>query len=761
MSGHQTLLRKASSSILLSFLNCGILSKYPFQGVVTTLKNEKWPYIGDLILFISMLRILSSADERLRRLSGSGLALYLGMGANVMVVAEAIGISKSTIYNGVYEVIGIYDDILKGDGWKHWEAASVQRPNNPFDIIYAEPLQETVSLKAISGTDTEISQTEGCPESIHGNDTGTALHEERPESTRGNDTETALHEELPESTRDNDTGTTLHEECPESTHDNDTGTALHEELPESTRGNDTGTALHEELPESTRDNDTGTTLHEECPKSTHDNDTGTFSTGKNLEATEFLEVFNGVSDSSLVGICRKPKRRGRKNQGKTKRKKKPRVRRNLKGTVGRPPVYVTYPEIIRLFLSIIYYYVYGDPMTTRLWVSCSHHHIHDMLAKVNVCISDPTIGNLLYLFGYSRQKNKKMLPVVNQHPDRDKQFIFIKAMREHAVRSENWILLSSDAKKEEKIGNYANNGTEYRPIENPRLVNDHDFKDNDKGIIKPYVIYDVKKNKGYSVLGRTYDTPEFAIACYDKYFSQYAQKEHPGADHVLILCDGGGSNSSRARMWKNGLQVLADKYNLTIHVCHYPPGTSKWNPVEHRVLSEISKGWAGRPLLTIDHAVNYIKNSGTTTGLTIECEVDETSYEKGKTLSKKEMNALLLHHVNRRIICPQWNYIVYGKEKPKYIESSLLDIEVEVLGELIAKEETRAEILSLAAEKSMKYVESLAEGPERDDAEKKANILSDEAKKASDERDKLKKMKADVINMAASAKKAEATSSAA
>ena len=477
--------------------------------------------------------------------------------------------------------------------------------------------------------------------------------------------------------------------------------------------------------------------------------------------TQSADVPHGVSDSALVGICRKRKKRGRKNQGKTKRRKKSRVRRNMKGTVGRPPVYEVYPEIIRLFLTIINCFVYGDPMTTRLWVSCSQHHIRNKLAELNVFVSDPTVGNLLYMLGYSRQKNKKMLPVVRQHPDRDKQFVFIQAMREFAIRNENWILLSADAKKEEKIGNFQNNGTEYRPIDEPRLVNDHDFKDNEKGIVKPYVVYDMKKNKGYTVLGRSYDTPEFSIACFDKYFSQYAFQDHPKADHVLILCDGGGSNGSRVRMWKNGLQMLAEKYNLIIHVCHYPPGTSKWNPVEHRVLSEISKGWAGKPLLTVAHVVNYIRNSGTETGLTIECEVDETVYEKGKTLSQKDMKALMSHHIERRIICPQWNYIVYGTEKPKYIEFELLDVEAEVLDDLITKEGTRAEILSEAAEQALKAAENMAEGPERTDAEKKAEALSSEAKKAYDEREKLKKMKADVIKMATSAKEAEATTPAA
>ena len=141
---------------------------------------------------------------------------------------------------------------------------------------------------------------------------------------------------------------------------------------------------------------------------------------------------------ALKGICRKPRKRGRKNQGKTKQRRKARDRRNLKGTVGRPPVYTTYPEIIRLVLQIICCYVYGDPMTTQLWVSASQHHIREMLSRFNVVVSDPTIGKLLWALGYSRQKNKKMLPVVNQHPDRDKEFERIKVFREYAAKRDDW-----------------------------------------------------------------------------------------------------------------------------------------------------------------------------------------------------------------------------------------------------------------------------------------------------------------------------------
>lgn len=465
------------------------------------------------------------------------------------------------------------------------------------------------------------------------------------------------------------------------------------------------------------------------------------------DALPLLDDFTlqNINSSAIQGICRKPKKRGRKNQGKSKKKsrKKPRDRRNLKGTVGRPPIYEKYPDIIRIILQTICCYVYGDPTTTHLWVSASHDHIRQLLAKSNVFVSNPSVGRLLWALGYSRQKNKKMLPVVKQHPDRNKQFAFIKALREHASKKNNWSIVSIDTKATENIGNTANKGTEYREIGNPRLTDDHDYKDPEKGVIHPYAVYDMKKNEAYVTLGRTYDTPEFAVSCMRRYINGHMFVNHPEADHLLILCDGGGSNGSRCRKWKEGLASLAEEYDLIIVVCHYPPGTSKWNPVEHRVFSEISKGWAARPLLTVAHAVGYIEASGTSTGLTIKCTVDETEYERGKTLTQKQIDQVMNDHIIRTTLCSQWNYIVY-KRKPENLEDEILEIEQQVLEELEAEEIKRIDLLMLAAEKAIAYVESLPEDQDHTDLFQRIKSLEDVILKAKDSLDSLIKMSKEV-----------------
>ena len=215
---------------------------------------------------------------------------------------------------------------------------------------------------------------------------------------------------------------------------------------------------------------------------------------------------------------------------------------------------------------------------------------------------------------------------------------------------------------------------------------------------------------------------------------------------ILILCDGGGSNGSRCRMWKKGLADLAKELNVKFIVLHYPPGTSKWNPVEHRVLSEISKSFAGRPLLTVAHAVGYIKAAGTSTGLVMKCTVDENEYERGKTLKQKEFNELMDKHISRLPLCPQWGYVVYA-EKPKYIDDEILELEAQALAVLEEKDKKAIEILTNSLDRLRVRFQAMSEGEQKDELKQKIKSLEDAVKNKQTSLDNLVRISSEVATM--------------
>lgn len=291
----------------------------------------------------------------------------------------------------------------------------------------------------------------------------------------------------------------------------------------------------------------------------------------------------------------------------------------------------------------------GDPMTGLKWTRKTTAKIAGELGKLGIRVDPKTVGRILKELGYSLRVNAKKISS-GSGPDRNAQFEYIKALREQ-FSSRGTPILSVDTKKKENVGNFKNNGAAW--CKEPIPVHDHDFRSLGKGIAVPYGIYDLEANLGSVFIGTSYDTPAFAVDSLEKWWRYSGQHRYKDASELLILADCGGSNGSRCRAWKAGLQRLADKTGLTIHVSHYPPGASKWNPIEHRLFSEISKNWVGRPLDSYLTIKNYISTTETKTGLRVKAYVEPKGYLKGVKISKDEMRTLNL------IPAPtlsKWNY---------------------------------------------------------------------------------------------------------
>ena len=294
----------------------------------------------------------------------------------------------------------------------------------------------------------------------------------------------------------------------------------------------------------------------------------------------------------------------------------------------------------------------GDPMTGLKWSRKTTEKISRELRRVSIHVSPRTVGRLLRQLGYSLRVNHKKL-AGKTSPYRDQQFRYIKRMRQTFVRSELPVI-SVDAKKKELIGRFKNAGRVW--AKSPTLVKDHDFRSEGVGMAAPYGVYDLQANRGHVVVGVSHDTSEFSVAAVAHWWRQEGRIRYPGARKLLILADAGGSNGPRTRLWKRELQArLCDPFNIRVTVCHYPPGTSKWNPIEHRLFSEISKNWAGRPLESYETALNYIRTTKTRTGLRVRATLDTRYYSKGMKVSDSQMDRVC---VRRHHVLPQWNYTI-------------------------------------------------------------------------------------------------------
>ncbi|HJO56412.1 MAG TPA: ISAzo13 family transposase [Candidatus Scalindua sp.] len=295
----------------------------------------------------------------------------------------------------------------------------------------------------------------------------------------------------------------------------------------------------------------------------------------------------------------------------------------------------------------------GDPMSSLKWTCKSVRNIAEELLKQGHDISYRTVHRLLIEDEYSLQQNRKTLSREN-NPERDRQFKLINRKVARFLSS-NFPVISVDAKKKEKIGQFENKGATWNKKGKPTQVEDHDFPSRAKGKATPYGAYDIGRNEGFVNVGISSDTAEFAVNSILRWWQSFGIKNYPDATELLICADGGGSNGSRNRLWKVSLQEFSNKTNLKVIVCHYPPGTSKWNKIEHRMFSYISSNWRGQPLESYEAVVQLIGNTTTKKGLKIKAKLDKRMYKKGKKITDEELGA-----VNFKIskTLPQWNYTI-------------------------------------------------------------------------------------------------------
>jgi hypothetical protein len=292
----------------------------------------------------------------------------------------------------------------------------------------------------------------------------------------------------------------------------------------------------------------------------------------------------------------------------------------------------------------------GDPMTGLKWTRRTTEKIAAELENLNIHISPKTVGRLLKQMGYSLRVNHKKLST-GTDPDREEQFAYIATTRERFAQC-GWPIISVDTKKKELIGNFRNAGAAWS--REPRLVNDHDFRSCACGIAIPYGIYDVQANRGALFIGTSHDTPQFAVDNLSKWWVYDGRRRYRQAAKLLVLADGGGSNSYRAHAWKHFLQErFCNRYGLPVTVCHYPTGTSKWNPIEHRLFSEISKNWAGRPLDSYETILNYARSTRTSSGLKVNAYLVHSDYPKGLQITDEQVKRL---RIERHDTQPSRNY---------------------------------------------------------------------------------------------------------
>jgi hypothetical protein len=295
----------------------------------------------------------------------------------------------------------------------------------------------------------------------------------------------------------------------------------------------------------------------------------------------------------------------------------------------------------------------GDPESLLLWTSRSVRHLAAELRAQGHAVHFTTVAKLLGLLGYSLQANVKTREGAS-HPDRDAQFEHINAVVRAALAAGEPVI-SVDTKKKELVGDFKNAGREWRPKGEPELVRVHDFKDKQLGKAIPYGVYDIAANQGWVSVGIDHDTAQFAVNSIRSWWQHLGRDRYPRATRLQITADCGGSNGNRVRLWKVELQRLADETGLQIGVCHLPPGTSKWNRIEHRLFSYITINWRGKPLHSLETVVNLISGTTTGTGLEVYARLDDASYPDKIRIPDAEIKAINLHGDQFH---PEWNYTI-------------------------------------------------------------------------------------------------------
>jgi len=325
---------------------------------------------------------------------------------------------------------------------------------------------------------------------------------------------------------------------------------------------------------------------------------------------------------------------------------------------GRPTLTETDPTLLEDLRQLVEPAVpaqagMGDPMRPLLWVAKSRAKLAAALRSMGHKITASSIPKLLKLLKYRRQVNRKTLEG-SHNPDRNAQFEHINTAV-IATQATGQPVISIDTKKKELIGPYKNAGSDYRPEGCPDKVNVHDFVDQNLGKAVPYGVYDIAANAGCVSVGIDNDTAQFSVNSIRRWLDVMGRERYPEMNQLMITADGGGSNGSRVRLFKVELQNLADETGLTLQVCHYPPGTSKWNRIEHRLFCHITQTWRGRPLISLETVVELIASTKTRTGLTVRCELDTRSYPKGIKVSDAEMKTL---NIKGDPFHPEWNYTI-------------------------------------------------------------------------------------------------------
>ena len=363
--------------------------------------------------------------------------------------------------------------------------------------------------------------------------------------------------------------------------------------------------------------------------------------------------YGGITNAAkATGLSRKAIRRGLDELSQAPLDRLPLGRIRCAGA-GRKPLEAHQPGVREALESLVESTTRGDPESALKWTCKSVRQLSSELKTLGYWVCPQKVADLLHDMDYSLQANRKTLEGAN-HPDRDAQFCHIQA-EVLTYQDVCQPVISVDTKKKEMVGEFKNSGQEWRRKGEPVSVKVHDFVDPGLGRVAPYGIYDLTNNSGWVNVGTDHDTAAFAVESIRCWWNQMGNACYPGATQLLITADGGGSNSSRSRLWKCELQRFADETGLSIGVCHFPPGTSKWNKIEHRLFSRITQNWRGRPLVSHEVVVSLIAATRTTTGLQVACKLDTNTYPTGVKVSDEQLAQVNLHS---KSFHGEWNYVI-------------------------------------------------------------------------------------------------------
>jgi transposase len=364
----------------------------------------------------------------------------------------------------------------------------------------------------------------------------------------------------------------------------------------------------------------------------------------------------GVAVARATGVSRRAIRQGISELAAPAALPAGRVRRP---GGGRKAATERYPGLRAALEALVEPTSRGDPESALRWTCKSVRNLAEELRQQGYSVSHQVVTDLLHDLEYSLQANRKVLEG-SQHPDRNAQFEYLNEQVQQQVAAGE-PAVSVDAKKKELVGPFKNGGRELRPKGQPEPVRVHDFVDKQLGRATPYGVYDLARNQGWVTVGIDHDTAEFAVASIQHWWQTLGRAAYPGATSLLITADGGGSNGSRLRLWKLELQRFADEAGLELHVCHLPPGTSKWNKIEHRLFSYITQNWRGKPLVSYEVIVNLIAATKTRSGLTVRCELDDRTYPTGRKVTDAELAGI---NLTRDEFHGEWNYRIRPRSRP-------------------------------------------------------------------------------------------------